>query len=166
MLQYNCYIHCPTAIHHHHHRHLCLCPASLPLLLPQFLSCLITTIITAIVLAIVMWPSSWGSDATARLKMAEPAELSHFEPSRAIKLAHNQNGLGSAHELAQPSWASLSNSIGQLVQFGWAAWLRAGWALLKMETGLSCEPWTHGACLSPLWLHPLSLSRALSLTVA
>ena len=42
------------------------------------------------------------SDATARLKMAEPAELSHFEPSRAIKLAHNQNGLGSAHELAQP----------------------------------------------------------------
>ena len=44
----------------------------------------------------------WASDATARLKMAEPAELSHFEPSRAIKLAHNQNGLGSAHELAQP----------------------------------------------------------------
>ena len=43
-----------------------------------------------------------NSDATARLKMAEPAELSHFEPSRAIKLAHNQNGLGSAHELAQP----------------------------------------------------------------
>ena len=43
-----------------------------------------------------------SSDATARLKMAEPAELSHFEPSQAIKLAHNQNGLGSAHELAQP----------------------------------------------------------------
>ena len=42
------------------------------------------------------------SDATAWLKMAEPAELSHFEPSRAIKLAHNQNGLGSAHGLAQP----------------------------------------------------------------
>ena len=46
--------------------------------------------------------SSVCSDATAQLKMAEPAELSHFEPSRAIKLAHNQNGLGSAHELAQP----------------------------------------------------------------
>ena len=44
----------------------------------------------------------WTWDATARLKLAEPAELSHFEPSRAIKLAHNQNGLGSAHELAQP----------------------------------------------------------------
>ena len=46
---------------------------------------------------------SGDSDATARLKMAEPAKLSHFEPSQAIKLAHNQNRLGLAHELAQPS---------------------------------------------------------------
>ena len=43
-----------------------------------------------------------SSDAMARLKMAEPAELSHSEPSRANKLAHDQNGLGLAYELAQP----------------------------------------------------------------
>ena len=58
----------------------------------------------ALLLGFIKGPNvdAWVSDATARLKMAEPAELSHFEPSRAIKLAHNQNGLGSAHELAQP----------------------------------------------------------------
>ena len=42
------------------------------------------------------------SDATAQLKMAEPARLSHFEPGSAIKLAHDQNKLDLAHKLAQP----------------------------------------------------------------
>ncbi|KAH9026117.1 hypothetical protein EDB85DRAFT_1893535 [Lactarius pseudohatsudake] len=41
------------------------------------------------------------SVAVARLKMAEPAELSHFQPSQAEISACDQNGLSSAPELAE-----------------------------------------------------------------
>ena len=54
----------------------------------------------------------------AWLKMAEPAELSHFEPSQANKSAYDQNGLSLAHELA-PAWLSQSmDLIGQSARFG------------------------------------------------
>ena len=48
-----------------------------------------------------------ASVATAQLKLAEPAELSH-------QLAHDQNGLGWAHELAEPG----VHLIGQLDRLG------------------------------------------------
>src|SRR5882762_5600811 len=48
-----------------------------------------------------IWPSKDGchSVATARLKTAEPAEPSCFEPSQAGLLANDQIWLGLAHEL-------------------------------------------------------------------
>ena len=43
------------------------------------------------------------SVATARLKLAELAEPSHFERSQADELAHDQIWLAVAHELDKPS---------------------------------------------------------------
>src|ERR1700677_580746 len=45
------------------------------------------------------WQIHTASVATAKLKMAEPADLSHFELSQADKLAHSQKWLSLAQEL-------------------------------------------------------------------
>ena len=41
----------------------------------------------------------------AWLKLAELAEPSHFEQSRADDMAHDQNWLAVAHKLDKPGWA-------------------------------------------------------------
>ncbi len=82
------------------------------------------------------------SVATAQLKMAEPAEPSHFEPSWAKNQLMTKTGSAWAHEPAELGWAMAwlgHDPIRQVAQAQLAHW--------QFDRQLPSKPWADSSWL-------------------